>query len=77
MSSLIYCNKSTNNCCKNGIGKYNYCFYVVSPDRSGKPTARMCNFFLAEKSDQRKLLFLVRKIDILARTCSVVLEKAP
>jgi hypothetical protein len=49
---------------------------MPSPDRSGKPGAKNESFLLAKKSDQRKLLFWVRKMLVLARTCNGVLENA-
>ena len=44
-----------------------YLFVIVkemryAPDGSGKPGLKNCYFFLIKKSDQRKLLFCLRKI---------------
>ncbi len=35
--------------------------WMLSPDRNGKPAAKNEQFFLAKKSDQRKLLFGLEK----------------
>jgi hypothetical protein len=35
--------------------------WMLSPDRNGKPTAKNEQFFLAKKSDRRKLLFGLEK----------------
>jgi hypothetical protein len=50
---------------------------VSSPDSSGKPFAGLLYFFLAKKSDQRKLLFWLRKKQQAKKAWNEWLEMAP